>query len=195
MSTGRKRAPRRKIIGANWEAQQPRRGRPPADKPRKATRIYLTPKQREHWLALAEALTPLGAARIDVADLIITHLEHNLYNIQNGLTGGSGQVLPVGVVDLKSFYFLLDLRPPAGATSQFNITMFTETREKMSVMTVRLQSVFRATWSQVFGLAIELLYQTLSDRRGRLNIVEQENSLDDLKERLFRPQQLQFDIR
>ena len=107
MSPRQRRAPRRRIIGANWEAQQPRRGRPPAARPRKATRVYLTSRQREHWLALTEAVAPLGAARIDVADLIISHLEQTLNDIQRGLTG-SGQVLPVGVVDLKSLYFLLD---------------------------------------------------------------------------------------
>ena len=194
MKTRQRRAPRRKIIGANWEAQRPRRGRPPASRPRKATRIYLTQRQREHWLALTEAIAPLGAARIDVADLIISYLEDTLNDMQSGLTG-TGQILPVGVVDLRSLYFLLDLKPPAGATSQFNVTMFTETREKMSVMTVRLQSVFRTTWSQVFGLGIELLYQKLSDGRGRLSKVEEENSLQDLKAQLFQPRQLQFDIR
>ncbi len=188
-----KRSPRRRIIGANWEAQRARRGRPPANRPRKATRIYLNRKQRKSWLDLSEALAPLGASRIDVADLVISHLEQVLGEIQSGMTGG-GQGLPVGVVDLKSLYFLLDLRPPTGETKQFNITMFTESREKMSVMTIRMQSVFRATWSQVFGLAIELLVQRLSNSRGRLGLAEEMDSIEDLKDHLFQPQQLQFEI-
>jgi hypothetical protein len=190
---GRK-APRRRVLGANWEAQQPRRGRPPAERPRKATRLYLTEVQRDHWLALGEALAPLGADRIDVAELVVAYLEQNLHEIQSGLTG-DGQTVPVGVVDLKSLYFLLDLKPPVGTTSQYNITMFTETREKLSVMTVRLQSVFRATWSQVFGLAVENMHQAVSRRRGRRNLIDQVDSLDDLKEVLFQPQQLEFELR
>ncbi len=193
MSPRPRRAPRRRIIGANWEAQQPRRGRPPAERPRKATRIYLTARQREHWVALTEALAPLGAARIDIADLIIRHLEQELNDIQRGLTG-SGQVLPVGVVDLRSLYFLLDLRPGAGETRQYTITMLTETRERMSVITVRLQSVFAATWSQVFGLGIELLFEQLADRRGQLGVVEQLEDLRDLWDYVLQPQQLQFEI-
>lgn len=188
-----KRSPRRRIIGANWEAQRPRRGRPPADRPRKATRIYLNQQQRQSWLDLSEALAPLGARRIDLADLVINHLEQVLNEIQSGMTG-EGQVLPVGVVDLKSLYFLLDLKPPRGETRQFNITMFTESREKMSVMTIRLQSVFRATWSQVFGLGIELLVQQLTNSRGRLGLAEDMDSLEDLTEHLFQPKQLQFEI-
>jgi hypothetical protein len=191
VSGQRRRVPRRRIIGANWEAQQPRRGRPPAERQRKATRIYLTKKQRAHWLDLVEVLASLGAARIDVADLAISYLEQVLNEIQSGLTGES-QVLPVGVVDLKSLYFLLDLRPTTGEAKQFTITMFTETREKMSVMTVRLQSLFRATWSQVFGLAIELFYQRLSMKGGRLNVIEQMEDLDSFRDHILRPQQLEF---
>jgi hypothetical protein len=194
MSKRRKRTPRRRVIGANWEAQQPRRGRPPADRPRKATRLYLTQAQRDHWLALGEALAPLGADRIDVAELVVAYLEQNLHEIQTGLTG-NGQTVPVGVVDLKSLYFLLDLKPTAGATNQYNITMFTETREKLSVMTVRLQSAFRATWSQVFGLGVENLHQVLLRRRGQDNLLEQADTLDDLREALFQPQQLEFELR
>lgn len=193
MSPRQRRAPRRRIIGANWEAQQPRRGRPPVERPRKATRIYLTGRQREHWLTLTEGLAPLGAARIDTADLIISHLEQEMNDIQRGLTG-SGQVLPVGVVDLKSLYFLLDLRPTTGETKQYTITMLTETRERMSVITVRLQSVFPATWSQVFGLGIELLFAQLADKRGQLSVVEQMEDLGDLWDYVLQPQQLQFEI-
>jgi hypothetical protein len=194
MSKRRKRTPRRRVIGANWEAQQPRRGRPPAERPRKATRLYLADSQRNHWLALSEALAPMGADRIDVAELVVAYLEQNLYEIQSGLTG-NGQTVPVGVVDLKSLYFLLDLKPPAGDTNQYNITMFTETREKLSVMTVRLQSVFRATWSQVFGLAVENMYQLLSRRRGGARLLEQMDNLEDLREALFHPQQLELGLR
>jgi hypothetical protein len=193
VSPRQRRAPRRRIIGANWEAQQPRRGRPPVERPRKATRIYLTGRQREHWLTLTEGLAPLGAARIDTADLIISHLEQEMNDIQRGLTG-SGQVLPVGVVDLKSLYFLLDLRPTTGETKQYTITMLTETRERMSVITVRLQSVFPATWSQVFGLGIELLFAQLADKRGQLSVVEQMEDLGDLWDYVLQPQQLQFEI-
>jgi hypothetical protein len=193
VSPRQRRAPRRLIIGANWEAQQPRRGRPPVERPRKATRIYLTGRQREHWLTLTEGLAPLGAARIDTADLIISHLEQEMNDIQRGLTG-SGQVLPVGVVDLKSLYFLLDLRPTTGETKQYTITMLTETRERMSVITVRLQSVFPATWSQVFGLGIELLFAQLADKRGQLSVVEQMEDLGDLWDYVLQPQQLQFEI-
>ena len=191
MSDRPKRSPRRPIIGANWEAQRPKRGRPFANRPRKATRIYLTPQQREQWLALSEAIGTLGAARIDLADLAISHLELALNEIQRGLTG-SGEVLPVGVVDLKSLHFLLDLRPPSGEAKQYNITMLTETREKMSVMTVRLQSVFHATWSQVFGLSISLMFQRLRDRRGRLNFHSDFDSLEALREHLLQAQQLAF---
>jgi hypothetical protein len=99
------------------------------------------------------------------------------------------------VVDLKSLYFLLDLKPPTGGTNQYNITMFTETREKLSVMTVRLQSAFRATWSQVFGLAVENMHQLLSRRRGQTLLLDQVDNLDDLKEALFQPQQLEFELR
>ena len=194
MSTRWSRAPRRQRQDTNRDAQLPRRGRPPVNRPRKATRVYLTQKQRKQWLALAEALNPLGAARIDLADLLISYLDQSLDDLGSGLTGDR-QVLPVGVVDLRSLYFLLDLRPPTGETNQFTITMFTETRERMSVMTVRLQSVFRATWSQVFGLAIDLLHQRLANKRGRLSAVDQMDDLDDLRDHLFRPQQLQFDIR
>jgi hypothetical protein len=193
VSPRQRRAPRRRIIGANWEAQQPRRGRPPVERPRKATRIDLTGRQREHWLTLTEGLAPLGAARIDTADLIISHLEQEMNDIQRGLTG-SGQVLPVGVVDLKSLYFLLDLRPTTGETKQYTITMLTETRERMSVITVRLQSVFPATWSQVFGLGIELLFAQLADKRGQLSVVEQMEDLGDLWDYVLQPQQLQFEI-
>jgi hypothetical protein len=193
VSPRQRRAPRRRIIGANWEAQQPRRGRPPAEVPRKATRVYLTGRQREHWLTLTEALAPLGAARIDIADLIINHLEQELNDIQRGLTG-SGQVLPVGVVDLKSLYFLLDLRPTIGETRQYTITMLTKTRETMSVITVRLQSVFATTWSQVFGLGIELLFEQLANQRGQLAVVEQMEDLNDLWDYVLQPQQLQFEI-
>lgn len=192
VTTQQRRAPRRRIIGANWEAQQPRRGRPPATKPRKATRVYLSQRQRKHWLALAEGLSSLGETRVEVADLVIRHLEHELDRMQSGLTG-EGQLLPVGVVDLKSVYFLLDLHPPAKETSQFNITMFTDTREKMAVMTIRFQGVFRATWSQVFGLAVELLHHRLADTRGRMGIVEQFDNTQDLADYLFRPRQLRFD--
>ena len=193
-TTRRKRAPRRRIIGANWEVQQPRRGRPPASRPRKATRVYLASEQRDHWIALTEALDPLGAARIDAAELVISYLDQSLNEIQTGLTG-NGQVLPVGVVDLKSLYFLLDLKPPSGPTNQYNITMYTETRETMSVMTIRLQSVFRATWSQVLGLGIELLFKRLSDRRGRRIEIDQSDDLESLRETLFQPQQMRFDLR
>lgn len=193
MSPRQRRAPRRRIIGANWEAQQPRRGRPPVARPRKATRVYMTGRQREHWLALTEALTAVGAARIDIADLVITHLEQELITIQRGMTG-SGQVLPVGVVDLRSLYFLLDLRPTAGETKQYTITMFTETRERMSVITVRLQSIFATTWSQVFGLGIELLHERLADRRGQLSAIEQIEDLEELRAAVLRPQQLQFEM-
>lgn len=194
MSTRHTRAPRRRIIGANWEAQQPRRGRPPAMTPRKATRIYLTSLHRRHWLALANALAPLGAARIDVAALAIDLLERYLDDIRNDLTGGD-QVLPVGVTDLRSLYFLLDLQPPTGDASQYNVTMLTETREKISIMTIRLQSIFRATWSQVFGLALALLFQRLTDRRGRMTIVDQVDSFESLREALFHARQLQFGAR
>jgi hypothetical protein len=194
MTKRSKRTPRRRVIGANWEAQQPRRGRPPADRPRKATRLYLTDTQREHWLGLGDALAPLGADRIDVAELVVAYLEQNLHEIQTGLTG-NGQTVPVGVVDLKSLYFLLDLKPPSGGTTQYNITMFTETREKLSVMTVRLQSAFRATWSQVFGLGVENMHQLLTRRRGQTKLVDQVDNLDDLKEALFQPQQLEFELR
>lgn len=189
MSSQRTRAPRRKIIGANWEAQQPRRGRPPAKTPRKATRVYLNPAQREHWLNLNDILAPLGAARIDVAHLLVCYLEQELNNIQSGLTG-ENQGLPVGVVDLTSLYFLLDLKSPDRKTNQFNITMLTETREKIAVITIRLQSVFRATWSQVFGLATELMFYRLQHHQAML---EQLSDLEDLREFLFHPQQLQFD--
>jgi hypothetical protein len=191
MSERTKRSPRRPIIGANWEAQRPRRGRPFATRPRKATRVYLTPQQREQWLDLSEALGTLSAARIDVADLAISHLDLALNEIQRGLTG-SGQVLPVGVVDLKSLYFLLDLRPPNGTTKQYNITMLTETREKMSIMTVRLQSVFHATWSQVFGLSITLLHQRLGSRRNRLNLSYEFDSYEALRNSVLQAQQLAF---
>jgi hypothetical protein len=194
VSKRRKRTPRRRVIGANWEAQQPRRGRPPADRPRKATRLYLTEAQRDHWLGLGDVLAPLGADRIDAAELVVAYLEQNLHEIQTGLTG-NGQTVPVGVVDLKSLYFLLDLKPLGGATSQYNITMFTETREKLSVMTVRLQSTFRATWSQVFGLAVENMHQLLTRRRGQAALLDQVDNLDDLKEALFQPQQLEFELR
>jgi hypothetical protein len=194
MSKRRKRTPRRRVIGANWEAQQPRRGRPPADRPRKATRLYLTDTQREHWLALSDALVPMGADRIDVAELVVAYLEQNLHEIQSGLTG-NGQTVPVGVVDLKSLYFLLDLKPPTGDTNQYNITMLTETREKLSVMTVRLQSAFRATWSQVFGLAVENMHHLLSRRRGGAHLLDQVDNLEDLREALFHPQQLVFELR
>jgi hypothetical protein len=194
MTKRRKRTPRRRVIGANWEAQQPRRGRPPADRPRKATRLYLTETQRNRWLGLGDVLAPLGADRIDVAELVVAYLEQNLHEIQTGLTG-NGQTVPVGVVDLKSLYFLLDLKPPAGGTNQYNITMLTETREKLSVMTVRLQSAFRATWSQVFGLAVENMHQLLTRRRGQAMLLDQVDNLDDLKEALFQPQQLEFELR
>lgn len=193
MSDRTKRSPRRPIIGANWEAQRPKRGRPFANRPRKATRVYLISQQREQWLALTEAVGALGAARIDVADLAISHLDLALNEIQTGMTG-SGQVLPVGVVDLKSLYFLLDLHPPSGEAKQYNITMLTETREKMSVMTVRLQSVFHATWSQVFGLAIALLFQRLRDRRGRLNIHSEFDNLEALRDHVLQAQQLAFGV-
>lgn len=194
MTARRQRAPRRKIIGANWEAQKPRRGRPAAKQPRKATRIYLTQKQRDTWLLLVKELSSLGAARIDVADLVLSYLEETMNEIQSGLTG-TGQVLPVGVVDLESLYFLLDLKPPTGLTSQYNITMFTETREKMSVITIRMQNVFRVTWSQVFGLGLELLYKKLASKSGQLDIIEEVADLNELKQHLFQPQQLQFSIR
>jgi hypothetical protein len=194
MSKRRRKMPRRRVIGANWEAQQARRGRPPADRPRKATRLYLTGVQREHWLELGEALAPLGADRIDVAELVVTYLEQNLHEIQSGLTG-NGQTVPVGVVDLKSLYFLLDLKAPGSVTSQFNITMYTETREKLSVMTVRLQSAFRATWSQVFGLGVENMHHLLLRRRGQTSMLDQIDNLDELKEALFQPQQLEFELR
>ena len=194
MSKRRKRTPRRRVIGANWEAQQPRRGRPPAERPRKATRLYLTQTQRDHWLALGDALGPLGADRIDVAELVVAYLEQNLIEIQSGLTG-NGQTVPVGVVDLKSLYFLLDLKPTAGSTNQYNITMLTETREKLSVMTVRLQSAFRATWSQVFGLGVENLHQVLLRRGGQATLLDQVDTLEDLREALFQPQQLEFQLR
>ena len=192
MSFRQNRAPRRRIIGANWEAQRPQRGRPPAVKPRKATRLYLTPRQRKHWLALVEGLAPLGEPRIEAADLVIRYLDQELDRIASDLTGDD-QVLPVGVVDLRSLHFLLDLHPPARATSQFNITMFAETRETMAVITIRLQSAFRATWSQVFGLAIELLHHQLTDKRGRMTTVEQLDNSDDLRDLLFRPRQLRFE--
>jgi len=191
MSTRHTRAPRRRIIGANWEAQQPRRGRPPTMTPRKATRIYQTSLHRQHWLTLANALAPLGAARIDVAALAIDLLDRSLDDIRNGLTGAD-QVLPVGVVDLRSLYFLLDLHPPIGDASQYNITMLTETREKISIMTIRLQSIFRATWSQVFGLAMALLFQRLTDRRGRLTIVDQIENFESLRQAVLQPRQLEF---
>ena len=191
MSNRSRRTPRRPIIGANWEAQQPKLGRPFADRPRKATRIYLTARQREEWLALSEALAALGAARIDVADLAISHLEQSLNEIQRGLTG-TDQVLPVGVTELRSLYFLLDLRSPSGDAKQYNITMLTKTREKMSVMTVRLQSVFRATWSQVYGLSIARLSQRLRDKRGRLDLGSELDSLEAVREYVLQPQQLAF---
>jgi hypothetical protein len=194
MTTRRQRAPRRKIIGANWEAQNKPRGRPPAKRPRKATRIYLTQKQRENWLALTSGLSPLGSARIDVADLVMNYLEETMNEIQSGLTGAD-QVLPVGVVDLESLFFLLDLKPPTDSTSQYNITMYTETREKMSVITIRLQTAFRVTWSQVFGLGLELLYKRLVNRSGEMEMVEEVDDMEELKLRLFQPQQLQFSIR
>jgi hypothetical protein len=191
MPNPRSRAPRRRIIGANWEAQRPIRGRPPAARPRKATRIYLTSKQREHWSLLTEGLSQLAASRIEVADLAIQCLDDTLQEMQRGLTG-SGQLLPVGVVDLKSLYFLLDLKPPTGSAIQYNITMFTETRERMSVLTIRLQSAFRATWSQVFGLGIELLHHRLASQGRDLAILAEVDSLAELKTRLFQPQQLRL---
>lgn len=194
MSHRSKRAPRRPIIGANWEAQPPKLGRPFANRPRKATRIYLTTRQRGKWLALTEALADLGVARIDVADLAISHLEQSLNEIQRGLTG-TDQVLPVGVTELRSLYFLLDLRPPSGDAKQYNITMLTETREKMSVMTVRLQSVFHATWSQVFGLSIACLSQRLRDTRGRLNLSSELDSLEAMREYVLQPQQLTLNMK
>lgn len=189
-------------LATNRAAQRARRGRPPATRPRKATRVYLSKRQHERWTALTAALGQLGAGRIDVADLVIALLDDTLSDLQSGMTGND-QVLPVGVVDIKSLYFLLDLKPPEGATSQYTITMLTETREKMSVITIRLQSAFRdqpgsakrVTWSQVFGLGIELLHQRLSTRHRPLAIVEEETSFDDLKQRLFKPQQLTFNIR
>ena len=193
MSSSPKRAPRRKIIGANWEAQQPRRGRPPADRPRKATRVYLTPRQRDCWLALTDTLAPLGAARIDAADLVVSYLEGQLTEMQTELTG-SGQVLPVGVVDLKSLYFLFDLKPSTEETKQYNVTMYMETREMLSVVTIRLQSVFQTTWSQVFGLAIELCFHRLANKRGQFAAVEDMDSLDELRQQMFLPQQLRLAI-
>jgi len=139
-----------------------------------------------------EGLAPLGEPRIEVADLVIRYLDQELDRIGSDLTGDD-QVLPVGVVDLRSLHFLLDLHPPARDTSQFNITMFAETRETMAVITIRLQSAFRATWSQVFGLAIELLYHQLADKRGRMTTVEQLDNSDDLRDLLFRPRQLRFE--
>jgi hypothetical protein len=147
-------------------------------------------------------LGQLDAARIDVADLVISLLDDTLSELQAGPSSNE-QILPVGVVDLKSLYFLLDLTPPSGPTKQYTITMLTETREKMSVMTIRLQSTFRdqpgtakrVTWSQVFGLGIELLYRRLSTPQRALGIVEEETDFEELKERLFKPQQLRFNIR
>ena len=202
MTKRRSTPPRAGDLATNRAAQRARRGRPPATRPRKATRVYLSKRQHERWITLTTALGQLGAARIDVADLVIAVLDDTLDELQSGLTGND-QVLPVGVVDLKSLFFLLDLKPPEGATTQYTITMLTETREKMSVMTIRLQSTFRdqpgnakrVTWSQVFGLGVELLYQRLSTRHRPLGIVEEETSLEDLKQRLFKPQQLTFNIR
>lgn len=183
-----------RYLGTNREAQRGRVGRPPADRPRKATRIYLAEDQRQHWNTLVQELPVLGAARIDVADLIISYLEKTLNSISEGLTG-TGQVLPVGVTDLASLYFLLDLRPPTSATKQYTITMYMESREAMSVMTIRLQSIFRATWSQVFGLGIELLYSKLANRQGQLRRVEEMQSWEELVQYLLEHQQLEFNIR
>ena len=180
--------------GTNREAQRGRVGRPPADRPRKATRVYLSEKQREHWNILAKELQVLGAAKIDIADLVISFLEQTMTGISEGLTG-TGQVLPVGVTDLASVYFLLDLRPPTESTKQYNITMYMESREAMSVMSIRLQSLFRATWSQVFGLGIELLFSRLANRQGRLRSIEKMESWEELQEYLLEHQQLQFNIR
>jgi len=182
------------FLGTNREAQRGRVGRPPAERPRKATRVYLSEQQRLHWNSLTEELSVLGAARIDMADLIIWYLERTLAGISEGLTG-TGQVLPVGVTDLASLYFLLDLRPPTGDAKQFTITMFMESREVLSVATIRLQSVFRATWSQVFGLGIELLFHELANTRGQLRVIDEMDSWEELKNYLVEHQQPQFNIR
>ena len=144
--------------------------------------ILQHPRERAH---------ALGTARIDVAELAISHLEQSLNEIQRGLTG-TDELLPVGVTDLRSLYFLLDLRPPIGESKQYNVTMLTSTREKMSVMTVRLQSIFHATWSQVFGLSIAHLSQRLRDSRGRLNLGSEVEDLEAVREYVLQPHQLAF---
>ena len=98
-------------LATNRAAQRARRGRPPAKRPRKATRVYLSHRQHDRWNTLTHSLGQLNAARIDVADLVISLLDDTLNELQAGLTGNE-QILPVGVVDLKSLYFLLDLTPP-----------------------------------------------------------------------------------
>jgi len=161
---------------------KPRRGRPPRMVARQNVYVALHPEQKAQLNALA-ALLPRALSRPDLPDLAVSVLTARVEALRTAVAGRTREI-PEGVTDLESLYLLWDLPLPSRdpAEKWTSIRLSPQQVLELGRLHGTLNAAFRATRSEVFGLALALLAQFLE----RHPLTGAELELGEVREMIFR---------
>lgn len=140
--------------------ERKRRGRPKRAEPRQTVYVALAAEQKALINRLGQQL-PQGGARADVPDLAVTFLALRMENLQRAVVDRA-RMLPEGMTDLTSLYYLWDLSLPADEPTKWtSIRLSPSQNAEFGRIQGLFNALFNSNRSQVFGLALTLLEKEL----------------------------------
>ena len=158
--------------------ERPKRGRPRRPVSRQNVYVSLTQEQKQMIQSLADGLQE-GLVRADIPDMAINLLSVRLEVLRQAVADRDREI-PEGITDMESLYLLWDLPLPSedGESKWTSIRLSPQRVIELGRARGVLNALFGVNRSQVFGLALVLFNQCLSNDQAR----KQANTMDGIIE-------------
>lgn len=163
--------------------EKPKRGRPPRQVSRQNVYVALTKSQRKQITAMAKLL-PESLSRADIPDMAVNLLSVRMESLRQAVSGRNRE-MPEGIVGLDSLRLLWDLPLHEDGDAKWTSIRLSP-QQVISLGRVHgiLNALFGATRSDVFDLALALLYQFLNGEGGN-NSYQSLEEINELMTRIY----------
>jgi hypothetical protein len=160
---------------------KPKRGRPPRQVSRQNVYVALTDAQRRQIKALTRLL-PDTLSRADIPDMAVNVLSVRMESLRRAVSGRNREI-PEGIVGLDSLRLLWDIPLREEEEARWTSIRLSP-QQVISLGRVHgiLNALFNATRSDVFDLALALLFQFLNGEMEGKNYQDMDEIYDWMRD-------------